>query len=135
MLSAGSKYFMTDAWFHLTGYVNSRNSQYWATENPHIINEQNVRVGCALSGHRIVFSFFHFLSQHNQHRRIPANSGRNLCPADEGWSSALLFPAGVCYVLGNIGLLAWPCILVRSQGLCGLHDVWTCDICLWGALK
>jgi hypothetical protein len=33
------QYFVTDeAWFHLSGYVNSRNSWYWATENRYIIH-------------------------------------------------------------------------------------------------
>jgi hypothetical protein len=32
--------FMTDEeWFHLSGYVNSQNSRYWATENPHQLQE------------------------------------------------------------------------------------------------
>jgi hypothetical protein len=47
--------FMTDeAWFHLSGYVNSENSRYWATENPHELHEQplhdrKIGVWCGVS--------------------------------------------------------------------------------------
>jgi hypothetical protein len=82
------QHFMGDeAWFHLSGYLNSHNSRlykyinetfgsaiknnanvfkilfrYWATENLHIIHEaplhDQVGVWCALSGHRIVGPIF-----------------------------------------------------------------------------
>ena len=33
-------HFMSDqAWFHLTGHVNSQNTCYWSSENPHVIYE------------------------------------------------------------------------------------------------
>jgi hypothetical protein len=29
-----------EAWFHLSGHVNSQNTRYWAAENPHLVHEQ-----------------------------------------------------------------------------------------------
>lgn len=57
-------YFMSDeAWFHLSGYVNSQNTRHWSCENPHIIYEaplhdQKIGVWCAVSGTRIVGPIF-----------------------------------------------------------------------------
>jgi len=32
--------FLTDeAWFHLSGYINSQNTCIWAAENPHTVHE------------------------------------------------------------------------------------------------
>ena len=53
-------YFMSDkAWFHLSGYVNSQNTHYWSSENPHVIHETSLHdlkigVWCAVSGTKIV---------------------------------------------------------------------------------
>jgi hypothetical protein len=58
------QYFITDkAWLHLSGYINSQKSQYWATKDPHIIHkelhyDQKVAVWFALSCHWIVRSIF-----------------------------------------------------------------------------
>lgn len=52
--------FMSDeAWSHLRGFVNAKNTCHWDTENPHIIHEVSVyehKVGvwCAVSGCRII---------------------------------------------------------------------------------
>ena len=33
-------YFMSDeAWFYLSGYVNSQNTRYWSSKNPHVIHK------------------------------------------------------------------------------------------------
>ena len=47
-------WFLDEAWFHLSGYVNSQNSRIWASENPNTIHEEPpfiqrrlvFRVGC-----------------------------------------------------------------------------------------
>jgi hypothetical protein len=31
--------FSDEAWFHLSGYVNSQNMRIWSTENPHVYVE------------------------------------------------------------------------------------------------
>ena len=58
------QYIMSDeAWFHLSGRVNSQNTQYWAAENPHLVHEQSFQdkkfgVWCAVSGTRITGPMF-----------------------------------------------------------------------------
>jgi hypothetical protein len=51
-------WFTDEAWFHLSGYVNSQNMRIWASENPHAFNEtpihpQKVGVWCAISAQRV----------------------------------------------------------------------------------
>jgi hypothetical protein len=54
------QYIMSDeAWFHLSGHVNSQNTRYWSAENPHLVQEQPLRdqkigVCCAVSEARII---------------------------------------------------------------------------------
>ena len=58
------RFLVTDeAWFHLSGYVNSQNSRHWAIENPHVIHESplhpvKIGVWCAISAQRIVGPIF-----------------------------------------------------------------------------
>lgn len=59
-------FFISDeAWFHLGGYVNSKNHRFWAVENPHNfhktpLHDQKAGVWCAVSAHRIIGPiFFH----------------------------------------------------------------------------
>jgi hypothetical protein len=33
-------WFSDEAWFHLSGYVNSQNTRLWGTENPHAMFEE-----------------------------------------------------------------------------------------------
>lgn len=56
-------FFTDEAWFHLSGYVNSQNSRYWCSENPHISHEKplhDVKVGvwCAVSAKKIIGPIF-----------------------------------------------------------------------------
>lgn len=56
-------FFSDEAWFHLSGYVNSQNSRIWSSENPHVLHErplhcQKTGVWCALSRRRIVGPLF-----------------------------------------------------------------------------
>jgi hypothetical protein len=32
-------FFPDEAWFHLNGYVNSQNSRFWSSENPHLFQK------------------------------------------------------------------------------------------------
>lgn len=58
-------FFSDEAWFHLSGYVNSQNFRTWASENPHNYSETSlhpIKVGIwvAISRRRIIGPiFFH----------------------------------------------------------------------------
>jgi len=67
--------FTDEAWFHLSGYVNSQNTRIWAAENPHTVHEgplhsQNIGVWCDVSRRRIIGPIFLTNSCHGS---LPAN--------------------------------------------------------------
>jgi hypothetical protein len=54
---------MDEAWFQLSGYVNSQNYRTWATENPHVFLESSlhpIKIGVwvAISRRRIIGPIF-----------------------------------------------------------------------------
>jgi hypothetical protein len=56
-------FFSDKAWFHLSGYVNSQNSRFWSSENPHLFHEvplhfQKTGCCCVTSCKRIVGPIF-----------------------------------------------------------------------------
>jgi hypothetical protein len=51
-------FFSDEAWFHLHGYINTKNIPYWNSQNPHLTNKAclhpvKVGVGQAVSARRI----------------------------------------------------------------------------------
>jgi len=55
--------FTDEAWFHLSGYVNTQNYRKWITENPHNYTEtplhpQKIGMWCAISRRRIIGTLF-----------------------------------------------------------------------------
>jgi hypothetical protein len=32
-------FFSDEAWFHLQGYINTKNNRYWSSENPHLTHK------------------------------------------------------------------------------------------------
>lgn len=58
-------FFSDEAWFHLSGYVNSQNYRHWSSDNPHEFIEKplhSIKTGvwCAMSRRRIIGPiFFH----------------------------------------------------------------------------
>lgn len=56
-------FFSDEAWFHLSGYVNSQNFRIWSAENPHVFHETQlhpIKIGVwiAMSRRRIVGPIF-----------------------------------------------------------------------------
>lgn len=56
-------FFTDEAWFHLSGYVNSQNMRMWSTRNPHFFTEtplhpRKIGVWAAISQRRLVGPFF-----------------------------------------------------------------------------
>jgi len=56
-------FFSDEAWFHLSGYINSQNNRYWSTDNPHQVHEiplhdQKIGVWCAISRTKIIGPIF-----------------------------------------------------------------------------
>jgi hypothetical protein len=54
-------WFSNEAWFHLSGYVNSQNTRLWGTENPHAMFEEPLYFPTFLASLRhvpLVSSFF-----------------------------------------------------------------------------
>lgn len=56
-------YFSDEAWFHLSGYINSQNFRTWSTENPHTFTEtslhpKKIGVWCAISRTKIIGPIF-----------------------------------------------------------------------------
>jgi hypothetical protein len=58
------QYIVSDeAWFNLSGHVNSQNTQYCEAENPHLVRQQQLQdqkpgICCAVSGTRIIARYF-----------------------------------------------------------------------------
>ena len=56
-------FFTDEAYFHLSGYVNSQNSRVWCAHNPHachesLLHDKNIGVWVAMSRRRIVGPIF-----------------------------------------------------------------------------
>lgn len=56
-------FFSDEAWFHLSGYVNSQNYRIWSSTNPHVyeqtsLHPQKVGVWCAISPQRVIGPIF-----------------------------------------------------------------------------
>ncbi|CAH1107732.1 unnamed protein product [Psylliodes chrysocephalus] len=67
-------FFTDEAWFHLSGYVNSQNYRTWATENPHSFVEISlhpIKVGIwiAISRRRIIGPIFFYDTINGQRYR------------------------------------------------------------------
>jgi hypothetical protein len=41
---------MDEAWFHLSGYINSQNSRIWSAENPHALHENPLHLSESVFG-------------------------------------------------------------------------------------
>jgi hypothetical protein len=44
-------FFMGEAWFYLSGYINCQNSRIWSAENPHALHVNPLhlsKIGCSV---------------------------------------------------------------------------------------
>ena len=86
-------YFISDeAWFHLSGHVNSQNTTYLFAEKPHNLHDkplhdQKMGVWCAVSGNRIVGPIF-FDTTVN--RGVSWNFRAILCQINRSWAREML---------------------------------------------
>jgi hypothetical protein len=63
LLDPKLKFFADEAWFHLSGYVNTQNNRYWNSINPRqtfevLLNDQKIGVWCAIAATRIIAPIF-----------------------------------------------------------------------------
>ena len=78
-------FFTAEAWFHLSGYINSQNTRIWAAENPHSVHEEPLHsqefvVWCGVSCRRIIGPIFLTNSYHGS---LPAHTQR-VCQSFNG---------------------------------------------------
>lgn len=137
--------FSDEAWFYLSGYVNSQNTRIWSTENPHEFKEislhpQKVGVWCGLSRKRIIGPIFFDetinAERYRTHILEPFVSQLNETELEQGWfqqdgataHTARLSLNFLESIFANriISRGIWP---ARSPDLTPL------DYYLWGALK
>jgi len=145
-------FFTDEAWFHLSGYVNSQNYRIWATENPHEFREtslhpQKIGVWCAVSRKRIVGPIFftdtinsdnyvkileQFVSEleeeeivagHFQQDGAPAHTAKNTAPYLKTYFANRIISKSNRYLETEV---EWP---TRSP------DLTILDFFLWGHLK
>jgi hypothetical protein len=68
-------FFSDEAWFHLSGYVNSQNCRIWSTKNPHVFQETplhaiKVGVWLAVSRRRVIGPvFFHYTTNGTRYKQ------------------------------------------------------------------
>ncbi|BFZ07560.1 hypothetical protein BsWGS_10599 [Bradybaena similaris] len=67
-------FFSDEAWFHLSGYVNSQNNRIWSSFNPNAfyaapVHDAKIGVWCAVSRRRIIGPIF-FNNTINAHRYV-----------------------------------------------------------------
>ena len=138
-------FFSDEAWFHLNGRVNTLNCRYWASENPHRIQEiphydRKVGVWCAVSARCIIgpifykqtvnteryqnyilTPFFHELTEEEKSYRWFQQDSATAHTAEESMNKIReVFEDRV------ISAGVWPS---RSP------DLTVCDFYLWGNLK
>jgi hypothetical protein len=137
-------YFMSDeAWFHLSGHVNSQNTRYWSAENPHKLHQvplhnQKIGVWCAVSASRIIGPiFFDTTVNTGTYLQIFENFYSQLT---ENERQQCFFQHATCHTshhsLTRIHETSTEERTV-SKGLWPPHspDLSSCDFYLWGYLK
>ena len=63
MLTVDLYFIKDEAWFYLSGYINSQNTHYWSADNPKetlelSLHDAKIGVWCAVSGQGVVGSTF-----------------------------------------------------------------------------
>jgi hypothetical protein len=139
-------FFLSDeVWFHLSAYVNSQNSRYWSTENPHQFVEtplhaQKLGVWCAVSTRWIITVFFHLTINSNRYVEEMFNPFVNqLTDEETTYGYFQQYGATAHTALHSMNRIweVFPEERVVSRGRWSARspDLTVCDFFLWGALK
>jgi hypothetical protein len=139
-------YFMSDeAWFHLSGHVNSQNTRYWSAEDPHNLHQvplhdQKIGVWCPVSASQIIGPiFFDTTVNTDVYLQIFEDFYSQLTES-EGQQCFFQQYGATCHTShhsltrihetfteeGAVSKGLWP---PRSP------DLYSCDLYLWGSLK
>ena len=139
-------FIMSDeAWFHLSGYVNSQNNRYWATQNPNLLFQQplhdlKIGVWCAMTAKRTIGPIFFdstvntdiYLTFLDELDRQLTEEERNYCFFQQDGATCHTSERSLTRVHQifteerTVSKGLWP---PRSP------DLSTCDFYLWGYLK
>lgn len=134
-----------EAWFHLSGYVNSQNTRHWATQNPHVshqkpLHDLKIGVWCAISGRRIIGPIFFEESDNTEfYLRIYEEFATHL--TQEEMSCAYFQQDGATCHTSDRSLARIHCHFTEARTISkGLWlprspDLSPCDFYPWGRLK
>ena len=136
-------YWSDEAWFHLDGYVNSQNSRYWLTDNPHVLHEsplhaQKLGVWCAMSRKRIFILFFETTINSERYLRLVTQFFDSLTDEEKErtWfqqDSATAHTSGVS--MDYLESVLPGRVITKSLWPLRSPDLTPPDFFLWGFLK
>jgi hypothetical protein len=136
-------FYNGEAWFHLSGYVDSQNSRIWSAENPHTFHERplrssKVRVWCAISRWRIISPIFFSETITAEHYQELIMNLISLLEVDERdcWfqqDGATVHTANS--TMQMLSEFSGFCIISRNLWPARSSDLSPSDFYLWGVLK
>jgi len=136
-------FYTDEAWFCLSGYVNSQNSRIWSSEHPHAIHQhplhpQKVGVWAAITRKRIFFTFFHTTVTSEVYKRFIDNLVATLTEDEimRGWLQQDGAPAHTSKSsMQHLQMFFGERIISRGLWPARSPDLTPPDFFLWGHLK